>query len=154
MRIVSLFSRRGFNIDSLSVGETEDEKKSRITIVAKASGDVVEQIIRQVSKLIDVTNVYELKESESVQSELLLIKVKAPEKQRTNVVELAELFHAKIVDVTKDTISMQVTGSADKLNSLLKIIENYGIVELARTGTTALSRGPERLLDKKIEDIL
>lgn len=152
MRIVSLFSRRGYNIDSLSVGETEDEKKSRITIVVKANELIVEQIIRQVGKLVDVTNVMDLKPSKSVQSELLLIKVKAPEKQRTSVVELAELFHAKIVDVTSQTITMQVTGSEDKLDSFLKIISNYGIVEMARTGTTALGRGGSKLSDVLLED--
>lgn len=152
MRIVSLFSRRGYNIDSLSVGETEDETKSRITVVVKANALVVEQIIRQVGKLVDVTNVFDLKASASVQSELLLIKVKASEKIRTAVIEVAELFHAKIVDVTNSTMTMQVTGSEDKLNSFFKIISNYGIVEMSRTGMTALQRGEGALVDIPLDE--
>ena len=145
MRVVSLFSRRGYNIDSLSVGETEDSQVSRITIVVSGDRAIVEQIIRQVGKLVDVRRVYEMTGSGSVQQELVLIKIKASNETRSDIVGLGDIFKAKIVDVTPTTVTFQLTGSLDKLESFLDLAASYGIVELARTGITALGRGDKPL---------
>lgn len=149
MRIVSLFSRRGYNIDSLSVGETEDPKISRITIVVTGDVTIVEQIKHQVGKLIDVINVFEMTKHGSVQRELILIKIAAEEKTRSSIVEISEIFKAKIIDVTATTLSVQMTGSLDKIESFLSLIRPYGIVELGRTGITALERGSRALIEAK-----
>ena len=115
MRVVALFSRRGYNIDSLSVGETEDPATSRITIVVTGDRQIVEQIIRQVEKLVDVRKVYEMTQHGSLQRELVLVKIKADEETRSKIAEIAEIFKAKIIDVTPTTLTMQLTGSLDKL---------------------------------------
>jgi len=141
MRVVGLFSRRGYNIDSLSVGETEDEAVSRITIVVTGNREVVEQIKHQVEKLIDVINVYEMKSDDSIQKELVLIKIATTEATRTHIIELAEIFKAKVEDVTSSTITLQITGGLEKIASFINLAKAYGIVELVRTGITALRRG-------------
>ena len=145
MRVVALFSRRGYNIDSLSVGETEDPKTSRITIVVTGDRQIVEQIIRQVEKLVDVRKVYEMAPGRSLQRELVLVKLRSDADTRSQITDIAEIFKAKIIDVTPTTITMQLTGSLDKLESFLSLAEPYGIVELVRTGITALERGPRAL---------
>jgi acetolactate synthase-1/3 small subunit len=145
MRVVSLFSRRGYNIDSLSVGETEDEHFSRITIVVPGDRAVVEQIKKQVEKLYDVIQVYEMTRNASLQRELIMIKVSAQVESRTEIVELAQIFKAKIIDVTNTTVSLEMTGTLDKIDSFLNLVGPYGIVELARTGITALERGSRAL---------
>ncbi len=150
MRVVALFSRRGYNIDSLSVGETENPTISRITIVVTGDVTIVEQIKHQVGKLVDVINVFEMTRYGSVQRELVLIKLSANEKTRTEIVELSDIFKAKIVDVTPSTVSLQITGSLDKIESFLELARPYGIVELVRTGMTALERG-SRALSQAIE---
>lgn len=147
MRVVALFSRRGYNIDSLSVGETENPRISRITIVVSADRQIVDQIKRQVEKLIDVIRVFEMTESGSLQRELVLLKIKANDKTRTQIVEIGEIFKSKIIDVTPTTISMMLTGSLDKLDSFMALIRPYGIVEMARTGITALERGSRPLIE-------
>ena len=145
MRVVALFSRRGYNIDSLSVGETEDPATSRITIVVSGDRQIVEQIIRQVEKLVDVKKVYEMTQNGSLQRELVLVKIKADEDTRSKIAEIAEIFKAKIIDVTPTTLTRQLTGSLDKLESFLTLASPYGIVELVRTGITALERGSRPL---------
>ncbi len=145
MRVVSLFSRRGYNIDSLSVGETEDSQVSRITIVVSGDRAIVEQIIRQVGKLVDVRRVYEMTDGGSVQRELVLIKIKATNETRSDIVGLGDIFKAKIIDVTPTTVTFQLTGSLEKLESFLNLASSYGIVELVRTGITALGRGEKPL---------
>ncbi len=145
MRVVALFSRRGYNIDSLSVGETDDVRYSRITIVIPGDRAVVEQIKKQVEKLFDVIQVYEMTRTASLQRELIMIKVSAPVERRTEVIELAQIFKAKIIDVTSTTMSLEMTGTLDKIDSFLNLITSYGIVELARTGITALERGSRAL---------
>jgi acetolactate synthase-1/3 small subunit len=154
MRVVGLFSRRGYNIDSLSVGVTENDAVSRITIVVSGDRGVVQQIKHQVQKLVDVITVYEMKSEASVQSELVLIKISINENTRTQVVELAEIFKAKVMDVTSSTITLQLTGSLDKIASFVSLAHPYGIVEMVRTGVTALGRGCEPLsaLDEDNED--
>ncbi len=146
-RVVGLFSRRGYNIDSLSVGETEDPKISRITIVVTGDRQIVEQIQKQVAKLIDVLKVIELTLQGSLQYELLLVKVKTNAKNRASVVELSEIFKAKIVDVTESTLTIRMTGNMDKIASFLHLVRPYGIAELSRTGTTAMERGSQLMIN-------
>lgn len=149
MRVVSLFSRRGYNIDTLSVGETENPQISRITIVVSAARSTLEQIKRQVGKLIDCVNVVEMSDENSIQKELVLVKISADEEKRARVVELADIFKARIQDVTESTITLMVTGSLKKLDSFLSLVSSYGIVELARTGITAMERGAKSLIENK-----
>ncbi len=153
MRVVGLFSRRGYNISSLSVGETENSEISRITIVVSVDDkSVIDQIKRQVEKLVDVIRVYEMTWAGSLQKELVLVKIRADETSRTHLVELAEIFKAKIIDVTKTTLTLQITGDLDKLDAFLSLIGEYGIVELARTGITALERGSRALSEIDFEN--
>lgn len=152
MRVVSLFSRRGYNIDSLSVGETENKEVSRITIVVSGDRSIVEQIIRQVEKLIDVKSVYEMTASKSVQRELVLIKIKATNETRSDIVSLGDIFKAKIVDVTPNTVTFQLTGSLDKLQSFMDLANSYGIIELVRTGITGLTRGEKPLSELSLDE--
>ena len=152
MRVVALFSRRGYNIDCLSVGETEDPSRSRITIVVTGDRQIVEQIIRQVEKLVDVIKVYEMTRHGSLQRELLLVKIKADSSTRGAIVEIGEIFKAKILDVTPTTLTMQLTGSLDKLESFLELTRPYGIVELVRTGITALERGARPISETTFDD--
>ncbi|MBO8442692.1 MAG: acetolactate synthase small subunit [Spirochaetes bacterium] len=153
MRVVGLFSRRGYNIHSLSVGETERPEVSRITIVVSVDDErVISQIRRQVEKLVDVRRVYSLTSADSLQKELVLVKIRADEESRTHLVELAEIFKAKIIDVTKTTMTLQLTGDFDKLEAFMSLVEDYGIVELARTGITALERGSRALSEIDYEN--
>lgn len=153
MRVVGLFSRRGYNISSLSVGETENSEISRITIVVSVDDkSVIDQIKRQVEKLVDVIRVYEMTWAGSLQKELVLVKIRTDETNRTHLVELAEIFKAKIIDVTKTTLTLQITGDLDKLDAFLSLIGEYGIVELARTGITALERGSRALSEIDFEN--
>jgi acetolactate synthase-1/3 small subunit len=152
MRVVGLFSRRGYNIDSLSVGVTENPAISRITIVVTGDRAVVEQIKKQVEKLVDVIRVYEMTRHGSLQRELVLVKVRTTETTRTSVVELAEIFKAKVLDVTPSTVSLQLTGGLDKISSFLELMNPYGIAEMVRTGITALERGSRSLSDIGYED--
>lgn len=153
MRVVGLFSRRGYNIHSLSVGETENPEVSRITIVVSVDDErVISQIRRQVEKLVDVRRVYSLTSADSLQKELVLVKIRADEESRTHLVELAEIFKAKIIDVTKTTMTLQLTGDFDKLEAFMSLVEDYGIVELARTGITALERGSRALSEIDYEN--
>jgi len=151
MRVVGLFSRRGYNISSLSVGETENPEISRITVVVKCDRDVVDQIKRQVGKLVDVLKIYEMKPGNSIQRELVLVKVKADSDTRTGIIELAEIFKAKIVDVMPRTISMVVSGNEDKIDSFLMMVKPYGVIEMARTGITAIERGSRALSEIEFE---
>ena len=145
MRVVSLFSRRGYNINSLSVGETENEQISRITIVVAGDRAVVEQIKKQVGKLYDVLRVYEMTQNKSLQRELVMVKVHTKSDTRSEVIELAEIFKAKIIDVTANTVTLEMTGGLDKIQSFLDLMLPYGVVEMARTGITALERGARAL---------
>ena len=152
MRVVALFSRRGYNIDSLSVGETEDPKTSRITIVVTGDRQIVEQIIRQVEKLVDVRKVYEMAPGRSLQRELVLVKLRSDADTRSQITDIAEIFKAKIIDVTRQTLTLQLTGDLDKLDAFMEMASDYEIVELARTGITALERGSRALSDIEFEN--
>ena len=140
-RVSGLFSRRGFNIDSLTVGETEDPSISRMTIAVTGEERVLEQIVKQLEKLIDVIAVRELEPSSCLRREIILIKIGADEKVRPAVLEIAGIFRARIVDVSQTTITVEATGNLEKLNGLLLLLRPYGILELARTGLVALERG-------------
>jgi len=140
-RVSGLFSRRGFNIDSLTVGETEDPSISRMTIAVSGDERVLEQIIKQLSKLVDVISVRELEASSCLRREIILVKINADEKNRPAVLEIAGIFRARVVDVSPSTITVEATGNLEKLNGLLLLLRPYGILELARTGLVALERG-------------
>lgn len=140
-RVTSLFSRRGFNIDSLAVGVTEDPTLSRITIVVSAETTPLEQITKQLHKLVNVVKIQDLDPTESIDRELILFKVNAPPDRRHEVIEIANVFRAKIVDVGKNSLTIEATGTADKLRAMEDLLRAYGIKELARTGKIALTRG-------------
>ncbi len=142
-RVTSLFARRGFNIDSLAVGVTEDPTLSRITIVCSAADIPLEQITKQLHKLINVIKIQDLDPRESVQRELVLFKVNAPAERRHEVIEIADVFRSNIIDVGRNSVTIEATGSADKLSAMEDLFRAYGIKELARTGKIALSRGRE-----------
>lgn len=152
-RITGLFSRRGFNIDSLSVGETEDKHFSRITIVTTGDDSIVAQISKQVEKLVDVVKAVELMEDASVFRELALIKVNASKDMRPEIVAMADIFRANIIDVSKQSMSMELTGDQSKINAFLELLSGYGIAEIARTGLTGLQRGYNIIKDNIEEDI-
>ena len=140
-RVAGLFSRRGYNIDSLTVGETENPKYSRMTIVVTGDDDILEQIVKQITKLEDVRRVDVLEPSDSVTRELILVKIKAEPAQRQQVISITEIFRANIVDVARDSLMIEITGSQSKLKAFLSLVEDYEILELVRTGITDLARG-------------
>ncbi|MDO4618941.1 MAG: acetolactate synthase small subunit [Clostridia bacterium] len=148
-RVVGLFTRRGFNIHSLSVGTTSDDKISRITIEVKGDIYMVEQVSKQLSKLMEVIKIKTLRESELVKRGLVLVKIKTNTKNRGEIIEVANVFRANIIDMSPSTITAEVTGSDQKIQAFMNMVEPYGIEEMARTGMTALERGANTLkLDK------
>jgi acetolactate synthase-1/3 small subunit len=140
-RVSGLFSRRGFNIDSLTVGETEDASVSRMTIAVTGADPVLEQIIKQLSKLVDVIAVRELDGGSCLRREIMLVKIGVDERTRPAVIEIAGIFRSRVVDVSPSTITIEATGDMEKLSGLLLLLRPYGILELARTGMVALERG-------------
>ena len=140
-RVSGLFSRRGYNIDSLTVGVTADPKYSRMTVVASGDDLVLEQITKQLSKQVDVIDIKVLKPEESVNRELIMVKVKANATERQSIMSVASIFRAKIVDVAVGSLIIELTGAKSKVDAFLKLLEGYEILELARTGITGLSRG-------------
>lgn len=141
-RISGLFSRRGFNIDSFSSGVTADPRYTRITIVASGDEQVLEQIEKQLAKLEDVLDIKKLEPTLSVQ-ELIMIKIRALDTQRQAVMNVTEIFHGKIVDVTHDSMIIELIGTQDKLDNFIDLLSGYEILELARTGITGLTRGSD-----------
>ena len=140
-RVASLFSRRGFNIESLAVGPTEHPAVSRMTIVVAVEGLPLEQVTKQLNKLVNVLKIVELEPAASVQRELLLIKVKADLATRSHVLETVQLFRAKVVDVATDAVTIEATGTRDKLEALVNVLEPFGIRELVQSGMVAVGRG-------------
>ena len=140
-RVVGLFSRRGYNIDSLSVGTSEDIRFSRITVSLQGDDRVVEQIQKQVAKLVDANDVTELAPDSAIYRELCLVKVEANAAARPDIFNVATVFRANIVDVSTKTITMELTGDLLKINAFIELMKPYGILEIARTGLTAISRG-------------
>ncbi len=140
-RMASLFRRRGFNLDSIAVGHSELPNLSRITIVVNGSTPVVEQVRKQLDKIIDVIKVTEISGDEMVNRELALIKVKANSTTRSEIMQIVDIFRANIVDVGVDSVTVEVTGDEDKIESLCNLLRSFGIKELARTGRLAMTRG-------------
>lgn len=150
-RISGLFSRRRYNIESITAGVTADPKITRITIVASGDDEILEQIEKQVAKLVDVLDIHELEADNSVFRELALIKVRVEASDRQSVSSMADIFRAKVIDVAKDALTIELTGSQDKIEAFLKLLEGYEILELARTGIAGLCRGTEGVVYIKAE---
>ena len=148
-RIAALFSRRGFNIESLAVGATEHKNMSRMTIVVTAEETPLEQITKQLNKLINVIKILEQEDENMVARELALIKVRADAGNRSQVIEAVNLFRAKIIDVSTESLTIEATGTQEKLEALLKVLEPYGIRETVQSGVVALSRGPKGMTNAK-----
>ena len=140
-RVAGLFARRGFNIESLAVGVTEDPSISRMTIVAEGDERDLEQITKQLYKLIDTLKVFDLPKEKSVERELALIKVAANEKTRPDITQIVEVFRAQVLDVSEDSVVIEISDEADKIESMEKMLRRFGITELVRTGKIALERG-------------
>lgn len=149
-RISALFSRRGYNIESLAVGTTETPGLSRMTIVVEVDELALEQITKQLNKLINVLKIVELDENATIARELMLIKVRADANARSAVLQLVELFRAKVVDVGTDSVTIEATGSNDKLQALLEILAQHGIKEIVQSGVVALARGNRGMSDRAV----
>lgn len=140
-RISGLFSRRGYSIDSITAGMTADPRFTRITVVTTGDESILEQIEKQVRKLVDVIEIKRLIDGESVYRELIMVKIRANAQQRPEIISVVDIFRAKIVDVEPDSLMIELTGDQSKLGAFLNLLDNYEILELARTGITGLSRG-------------
>lgn len=150
-RVASLFSRRGFNIESLAVGNTELPDVSRMTIVVNVEDLPLEQVTKQLNKLINVLKIVELEPSQSVEHQLVMVKVRADQEVRSQVIEVADLFKCKVVDVCAEAITMEATGNHEKIDGLLKMLEPYGVKELVQSGVVAVARGPRSITDRPIK---
>ncbi|MGW1676668.1 acetolactate synthase small subunit [Saccharopolyspora sp. NPDC002376] len=144
-RVAGLFSRRSFNIESLAVGPTEHPEISRMTIVVAVNEQPLEQVTKQLNKLVNVIKVVELEPEVAVQRELLLVKVRGDASVRSQVLETVQLFRAKVVDVSPEALTIEATGTADKLDALLRMLEPYGVREMVQSGTIAIGRGPRSI---------
>jgi acetolactate synthase-1/3 small subunit len=140
-RVAGLFARRGFNIDSLVVAQTEDARVSRMTITVDEQDSPVEQVTKQLHKLINVLKITDLDPAGSVERELLLVKVKADASTRAAIMQIVEIFRAKIIDVSAEVLIIEMTGAREKVSALMELLAPYGVVELMRTGRVAMSRG-------------
>jgi acetolactate synthase-1/3 small subunit len=149
-RIAGLFSRRGFNIESLAVGGTELPGVSRMTIVVNVEELPLEQVTKQLNKLVNVLKIVELDPDASVQRKLILVKVRADLDTRSHVLETVQLFRAKVVDVAPDCVTVEATGASDKLDALLRVLEPFGIKELVQSGVVAAGRGPRSIADRAV----
>ena len=152
-RIAGLFSRRGFNIDSLAVGPTEHPEVSRMTIVVNVETSPLEQVTKQLNKLVEVIKVVELDTDFSVNRELLLVKVKADAGSRGQVLELVQLFRAKVVDVAADAVTIQIVGNQGKLEDFLRVLEPYGVRELVQSGVVAIGRGGRSITERVLRPV-
>ena len=149
-RVAGLFARRSFNIHSLAVGPTEHEGISRMTVVVDVDDLPLEQVTKQLNKLVNVIKIVELEATHSVQREMLLVKVRADLQTRTHVLETVELFRARVIDVAPDAVTIEATGSPDKLEALLKVLEPFGIRELAQSGLVGIGRGSRSITDRAL----
>jgi len=152
-RIAGLFSRRGFNIDSLAVGPTEHPEVSRMTIVVDVEVSPLEQVTKQLNKLVEVIKIVELDREMSVNRELLLVKVKADAASRGQVLELVQLFRAKVVDVATDAVTIQIVGNQGKLEDFLRVLEPYGVRELVQSGVVAIGRGSRSITERSLRPV-
>lgn len=149
-RVAGLFARRSFNIDSLAVGPTEHEGISRVTVVVDAEGDLLEQVTKQLNKLINVLKIVELTPESSVQRDHILVKVRADAVTRLQVTQAADLFRASVVDVSTDSLVLEATGTVEKLDALLEVLEPFGIKEIVQSGTLAIGRGAKSMSDRAL----
>ena len=147
-RVAGLFARRGFNIDSLAVGPTELAGLSRITVVVNEDDVQIEQITKQLNKLVNVIKIVELEDSQSVQREHMLIKVRVDHQTRSHVLEAGNLFRARVVDVVTDALVIEVTGDTGKIQAFLRVLEQYGIKEIAQSGLIAVGRGAKSITER------
>lgn len=147
-RVSALFARRAFNIHSLAVGPTEDPDTSRITVVVEAAEHPLEQVVKQLNKLVNTIKVVELHEGSSVERELMLVKVAADDRTRTAVLQVVDLFRARVIDVVPSTVTVEATGSPQKLDALLTSLSPYGIKEIVQSGAVAIARGARGMKDK------
>ncbi|KJE22069.1 acetolactate synthase, small subunit [Frankia torreyi] len=152
-RVSGLFSRRGFNIESLAVGPTEHPDVSRMTIVVAVEDLPLEQVTKQLNKLVNVLKIVEMDTSVSVQRELMLLKVRADLSVRSQVLETVTLFRAKVVDVAPDAVTIEATGTRDKLDALIRMLEPFGIRELVQSGMVALGRGSRSITDRSLRAV-
>ena len=144
-RVSGLFSRRGYNIESISVGVTEDKTISRMTIIVECEDDIYHQIKNQLAKLMDVIKLEEYQEDESVKRELALIKIDSRNEKRSQILEIANIFRAHVIDITNNTMILEITGDQSKISAIISMLEEYGIKEVIRTGATAIARGESEL---------
>ena len=144
-RVAGLFSRRGYNIDSLTVGETADPRYSRMTVVVNGDEMILDQITKQLAKLVDVVDIKRLEDGESVTRELVLVKIRVDKENRQDVVSITNIFRANIIDVGVDSLIIELTGTQSKIEAFINLLEDYEILELARTGMTGLSRPAEEV---------
>ncbi|CAB4863712.1 MAG: acetolactate synthase small subunit [Actinobacteria bacterium] len=147
-RVAGLFARRGYNIHSLAVGTTEVEGLSRITLVVDVAGSPLEQVTKQLNKLINVLKIVELEPEQSVQREHMLVKVRIDQNTRTQILEAVNLFRARVVDVAPDSLVIEVTGDTQKIDALLKVLEPFGIKEIAQSGLLAMGRGSKSISER------
>ena len=152
-RVAGLFARRSFNIHSLAVGPTEHDEISRITVVVDVESRPLEQVTKQLNKLVNVIKIVELEDDSSVRRELLLVKVKADQAQRTGVLEVVDLFRAHVVDVSTESVVIEAIGSPSKLTALLAALEPYGVREIVQSGTVAIGRGSRSITDRALERV-
>lgn len=141
-RISGLISRRAFNIESIAAGYTEEPDMTRITIVVKGDDREIEQVVNQLSKLVDVIRIIDLTHVDSLDRELAMIKVRATPERRSDIVDIVDIFRAKIVDVNRETMVIELSGSQDKIDALCEVMKDHGIIEIVRTGKVIISRGP------------
>jgi acetolactate synthase I/III small subunit len=153
VRVAGLFSRRGFNIDSLAVGPTEHEEISRMTIVVNCEDHPLEQVTKQLNRLINVLKIVELEPTAAVQRELLLVKVRADLETRSRVLETVALFRAKVVDVATDAVTVEATGNKEKLDALIRVLQPFGIKELVQSGMVAVGRGGRSITDRALRPV-
>ena len=149
-RIAALFSRRGFNIDSLAVGPTEHSDVSRMTVVVDVEELPLAQVTKQLNKLVQVLKIVELEPPSSVQRQIVLVKVRADATNRSHIVETAELFRGKVVDVATDSLTIEITGKMEKVQAMLAVLEPFGIKELVQSGVVAVGRGPRSITDRAL----
>jgi len=152
-RVAGLFARRGFNIESLAVGPTEHADISRITIVVSVEGAALEQVTKQLNKLINVLKIVELEPAQAVERQLLLVKVRADDTNRRDVMQVVELFKAKVSDVGPEAFTIELTGRPDKLAGMLQMLEPYGVREMVQSGVVALGRGPRSMTQAALRSV-
>jgi len=153
VRVAGLFSRRGFNIESLAVGPTEFPEISRITILVSVEGSALEQVTKQLNKLVNVLKIVELEDKQAIHRELLLVKVKTDETSRRDVLQIVELFRAKVADVGPEAMTIELSGRPDKLDSMLKLLEPYAIREMVQSGVVALGRGSRSMTQAALRSV-